>query len=100
MFAASTDQLKQAVEYQLGGEATFVQSVPVHESFKWQTIWNGSVHVFNLTDSPSGATRAYAWSSGLPDGSRRSIAVPHIPPVVGPREAVRAVISAQKKAVK
>jgi len=100
MFAASSDVLKQAVEFQLGGEATFVQSVPVHESFKWQTVWNGSVHIFNLIDSPSGATRAYAWSSGLPDGSRRCIAVPHVPPVVGPKEAVRAVITAEKKAAK
>jgi hypothetical protein len=100
MFAASSDALKQAVEYQLGGEATFVQSVPVYESFRWQTTWNGSVHIFNLVDSPSGATRAYAWSSGLPDGSRRCIAVPHIPPVVGPKEAVRAVITAEKTAAK
>jgi|SRR5882757_9992510 len=105
MFAASSDLLKQAVEFQLGGEATFVQSVPVHESFKWQTTWNGSVHIFNLhifnlVDSPSGATRAYAWSSGLPDGSRRCIAVPHVPPIVGPKEAVRAVITAEKKTAK
>src|SRR5437868_1441394 len=97
MFASSTDLLKQAVEIQLGGSATFVQSVPVHESFKWQTIWNGSVHIFNLADSPSGATRVYAWSCGLPDGSRRCVAIPHIPPVVGPKEAVRAVITAEMK---
>lgn len=93
MFESSTSQLKQAVEAQLGGEATFVQSVPVHESFKWKTIWNGSVQVFDLAGSPSGATRAYAWSSGQPDGSRRFVAVPHIPPVVGPREAVRAALT-------
>ena len=100
MFEAFTELLKQAVESQLGGRATFVQSVPVHESFKWQTIWNGSVQVFNLADSPSGATRAYAWSSGLPDGSRRCVAVPHVPPVIGPKEAFRAVITAEKKATK
>lgn len=100
MFAAPSDLLKQAVEFQLGGEATFVQSVPVYESFKWQTTWNGAVHIFDLIDSPSGATRAYAWSSGRPDGSRRLIAVPHIPPVVGPKEAVRAVITAEKMVAK
>jgi hypothetical protein len=37
MFASSPDQLKHAVETQLGGKATFVQSVPVHESLNWQT---------------------------------------------------------------
>jgi hypothetical protein len=93
MFAGSTDQLKLAVEAQHGGTAKFVQSVPVYEAFKWQTIWNGSVHVFDLAGSPTGVTRAYAWSSGLPDGSRRSVVVLHVPPVTGPREAVRASIS-------
>lgn len=96
MFEGPTDQLKRAVEAQHGGEATFVQSVPVYESFKWQTTWNGAVHVFDLAGSPTGATRAYAWSSGLPDGSRRSVVVLHNPPIVGPRDAVRAVITAEK----
>jgi len=97
MFESPTDQLKKAVEHQFGGEAIFVQSVPVHESFKWQTIWNGSVHVFDLKDCPGGITRAYAWSSGLPDGSRRCVAVPHLPPVTTPREAVRAALAGEAR---
>lgn len=98
MFSPSTDQLKQAVEAQLGGTATFVQSVPVYESSKWQTTWNGSVHVFNLADSPCGASRAYAWSSGHPDGSRRFVTVPHIPPVSSPQEAVKTSLEGGRKA--
>lgn len=85
-------ELKLAVEQQHGGTATFVQSVSVHESFRGRTVWNGSVQVFDLADSPSGAPRVYAWSHGLADGMRQCFAVLHVPPVTGPREAVRSVI--------
>ena len=91
-------ELKQAVEAQHGGTATFVQSVPIYESRNGMTVWNGVVHVFDLASSPSGAPRVYAWSYGLPDGKRRSIAILHSPPIVGPREAVKAIVKADAKA--
>jgi hypothetical protein len=100
MTEVSTDQLKQAVESQHGGNAMFVQSVPIHEEHKGQTVWNGAVQVYDLADCPSGATRAYAWSHSLPDGKRKFFAVLHIPPIVGPREAVRAAIVAEARAAK
>jgi hypothetical protein len=87
-------ELKQAVESRHGGTATHARSVPVHESFRGREIWNGVVQVFDLVDSPSGATRAYAWSYGLPDGERRVIAVLQAGSVIGPREAVRAAMVA------
>ena len=96
MSEASSDQLKQAVESQHGGIAKHIQSVPVHESHNGRTVWNGAVQIYDLTDSPSGATRAYAWSYGLEDGRRRIFAVLHAGPVTGPREAVRAAIVAEK----
>lgn len=80
------------------GKATFVQSVPIHEEHKGQTVWNGAVQVYDLADSPSGATRAYAWSHNLPDGKRRFFAVLHTGPITGPREAVRAAIVAEARA--
>jgi hypothetical protein len=43
------------------------------------------------------ANRAYAWSYERPDGKRRFVAVLHVPPVTGPREAVRAAIVAEQK---
>jgi len=98
MTEVSSDQLKHAVESQHGGKATFVRSVPIHEERKGQTVWNGAVQVYDLADSPSGATRAYAWSYGLPDGSRRFVAVLHTGPIIGPREAVRAAIVAERRA--
>ena len=90
------DQLKQAVESQHGGTARHIQSVPVHQSHNGRTVWNGAVQIYDLTDSPSGATRAYAWSDGLEDGRRRIYALLHAGPVTGPREAVRAAILAEK----
>ena len=98
MSEVSPDQLKQAVESQHGGTATFAQSVPVHEKFEGQPVWDGVVHVFDLADSSSGATRAYAWSYERPDGKRRFFAVLHMGPITGPREAVRAAIVAEARA--
>ena len=100
MTEAPRDQLKQAVESQHGGTATFVQSVPVHEKHNGQTVWNGTVTVFDLKGSPTGAFRAYAWSYELPGGKRRFFAVLHTPQIVGPREAVAAAIVAEARAGK
>lgn len=90
MTDVSHDQLRQAVETQHGGKATFVQSVPVHEKDGNQTLWNKCVAVFDLRGSTSGAFRAYAWSDELPGGQRTFFAVLHTPWIVGPAEAVRA----------
>jgi hypothetical protein len=90
-----TDQLRQVLETEHGGTATHVQSVPVYESNNGRTVWNGAVQVFDLKDSSSGATRAYASSYGLADGTRRRFAVLHAGSITGPREAVRAAVVAQ-----
>ena len=54
-------ELKKAVESQHGGTAILVQLVPVHEEHNGQTVWDGTVHVFDLVGHPT-ATRAYARS--------------------------------------
>lgn len=38
-------QLRAAVERMYGGRATFVQSVPVDETFDGKTVWVGVVYV-------------------------------------------------------
>jgi hypothetical protein len=102
MIGAMTDvpipELKRAVESQHGGTVRFVQFVPVHEEHDGQTVWDGTVAVFDLAGHPK-ATRAYAWARELSGGKRRFIAVLHIPPITGPREAVRAAIVAEQKRV-
>ena len=97
MAEIEADQLKEAVERMHGGSATLAQSVPVRETFEGKLVWEGVVHVFDLTGHPT-ATRAYAWSSPI-EGStkRRFFAVLHQPPVNSPQAAVRAAIVAEKK---
>lgn len=98
MIEVAPDELKRAVESQHGGMASFVQSVPVHETHEGKPVWDGTVHVFDLKDSPSGATRAYAWSYERDDGRRRFFAVLGMPPINSPRDAVRAAIVAEARA--
>lgn len=85
------------MESQHGGTATFIQVVPVHEEHGGQTIWDGTVHVFELAHQSDGHFRAYAWSFDRPGGLRRFFAVLHGGPISGPREAVRASILAEAK---
>ena len=99
MTEVSPDQLKQAVESQHGGTAKLAQSVPIREEFEGKTVWDGVVHVFDLAGHPQ-ATRAYAWSYERDDGKRRLFAVLHVPPITGPRDAVRAAIVAEARAAK
>lgn len=91
------DQLGAVIKSQHGGKVTFVQAVPVTESFQGKVVWEGTVHVFDLTGNPK-ATRAYAWSSPI-EGSdkRRFFAVLHVPPITSPQDAVRAAIVAEHR---
>ena len=93
-----TDDLKRSIEIQHGGAATFIEAVPIKETFNDQTVWEGVVHVFDLEGHPS-ATRAYAWSSQI-EGSktkRRFLAVLHLGGVRSPQDAIRAAIVAERR---
>ena len=91
------DQLREAIERMHGGAAAFLQSVPIRETFKSKPVWEGVVHIFDLSGHPT-ATRAYAWSSPI-EGStkRRFFAVPHTNRINSPLEAVRAAIVAEHR---
>lgn len=76
-----------------------VETVPVHEVFRGQTVWQGKVEVFDLTGHPK-AKRCYAWShrEGKNDEGERFVAVLEIPPVKSALTAVQAsIISDAKK---
>jgi hypothetical protein len=74
-----------------------MQSVPVKETFDGATVWEGVVHVFDLTGHPT-ATRAYGWSSPI-EGSdkRRFFAVLHMGGITSPLNAVQAAIVAEQR---
>ena len=86
----------QLVIHQLHGAGSkHVESVPVLETFRGQTVWDGVVEVFDLLNHLK-AKQCYAWScrDGLED---EFTAVLEIPPVVSPETAVRASIVADSK---
>lgn len=93
-------ELKRAVESQHGGKARLLQAVPVKETFEGAKVWEGVVHIFDLTGNPK-ATRAYAWSSPI-EGSdkRRFFAVLHVGAINSPVAAVRAAIVAERRGAK
>jgi hypothetical protein len=73
--------------------AAWRQTVPVHEVFRGETVWQGEVEVFDLTGHPK-AKRAYAWShrEGENDEGERFVTVLELPPVESAVTAVRASI--------
>ena len=78
--------------------ALWRETVPVHETFQGQTVWQGEVEVFDLNGHPK-AKRAYAWShrEGANDEGERFVAVLEVPPVESPVTAVRASIMADRQ---
>ena len=95
MIEVDPNQLKAAVESQHGGAAELIQSVHVKETFGGKVVWDGFVHVFEMTGD-SKIERVYAWSSPI-EGSekRRFFTVQHIGGITSPQAAVRAAIVAE-----
>jgi len=91
------ENLKKAIHNLHGCESTWVASAQVKETFQGQTVWEGSVQVFDLIGHPT-ATRCYVWSHAV-EGSdnRRFVAVLHPGPVDSPEKAVRAAIVEQHR---
>lgn len=92
MDAAGLPALLRAIRDLHGVEGQHVESVDVRETFNGQTVWEGSVQVFDLVAHPS-AKRAYAWSYPTEGSKRRYIVVLHEGPINSPVKAVRAVIA-------
>jgi hypothetical protein len=86
----------QVVEATHGCKAAHESSELVMEQFRGQTVWDGLVELFRLTDHPQ-AHRCYAWSF-IDNGEPRYVTVLELPPVNSPSTAVRAAIaSGQQK---
>lgn len=76
-----------------------VESVHVHEAFRGQVVWDGTVEVFDLIGHPT-ASQCYAWGhhAGKDDKGSRYVTVLKIPPVDSALQAVRVSIAAERKA--
>lgn len=90
-------ELQNAILNLHGCKATWIKSIPVKETFKGETVWEGVVQVFDLIDHPT-AKKCYAWSY-IVDGSEKKkfIAVLNQHPVDSPVEAVKAFIVSEYK---
>jgi len=77
-----------------GVTSTYVESVPVTETFNGETIWQGEVEVFDIRGHPK-ATRAYAWGhvTGEEDQARNYVTVLELPPVDSPQTAVKVAVA-------
>ena len=87
------EELQAAILRLHNCSATYIETVPVVETFQGETIWEGDVEVFETNDHPK-AQRIYAWGhvTGENDQARRYVAVLELPPVDSPQTAVRAGI--------
>jgi len=90
------ERLRKAIRDLRGVEGTHLRSVPVHETFQGQTVWEGIVEVFALKGHPK-AGLAYAWSYETDTGGRRYIAVLGVDPIRSAQDAGRAAVAADAK---
>jgi len=86
-------ELQDVIRRLHGAEATHIESVPVKETFKGQTVWEGIVEVFDLVGHPA-AHRVYAWANDTddPNTPRHHVTVLHLHPIKSAEDAVRAAI--------
>jgi len=84
------EELQDIIRKTHGCESRYVESVPVKETFRGQTVWEGIVEVFDLVEHPE-ASRCYAWGHHA-DKQSRYVAVLKLPPVDSPLAAVRASV--------
>ena len=92
MDAAGIPALIEAIRHLHGLEATWLESVPVHEKHEGATVWEGEVQVFAV-EHPK-ASRVYAWSHESEGGKRRFHAVLGAKPLDGAVLAVRTAVLA------
>lgn len=87
------EELRDTIRRLHGAEATHVESVPVKETFRGETVWEGIVEVFELTGHAT-AHRVYAWAHETddPDKPIRHVTVLHLHPIKSAQDAVRAAI--------
>lgn len=89
--------LQKAIKAVHGSDSRHVEAVPVRETFKGRTVWEGDVDVFDLIGHPK-AKKCYAWAYDGKTGSN-TIAVLELPPVISPLTAVQAYVMSEAEKV-
>ena len=87
---AEIEILQKAIFDLHGCKSKWVESVSVKEVFEGETVWEGTVQIFDL-EGHKNATRAYASSHRIGHSRKRKFfAVLHQEPVKSAQDAVRA----------
>jgi hypothetical protein len=92
---AGIPALQDAIRHMYGLEATWLETVPVHEVFRGKTVCKGEVEVF-FVEHPQ-TKRAYAWSHATTGIKRRFHAVLGVGVIDSPLKAVQASIVGEAK---
>src|SRR5215216_3577893 len=73
------EELQEAIRHRYHVEPIYVETIPVHEQFQGQTVWEGEVEVFDLPDLTD-ANRVYAWAyeTDQVDEPKRTVTVLHV----------------------
>ena len=97
MVEVSIEGLKDVILDLHNCDSTWIETVPVTETFQGQTVWESSVSVFDLIGHTT-ATRWYAWSHAVVGSENRCfVAVLHRGQVDSPEKAVRAAIVQEER---
>src|SRR5688572_13820532 len=89
------DRLRIAIRHLVEADPTWIRSEFVGEYTKRETIWEGEVEVFELTDHPT-AKRCYAWMDGGLD--HEMTAILESPRVKSAGDAVQAYFAHKMRA--
>jgi hypothetical protein len=87
------EELREVIRRLHGVESKHIASVPIKETFRGRTVWDGCVEIFELVGHPT-AARLYAWSHDTKDPAnpKRHVTVLHSDLITSPLLAVRAAI--------
>ena len=92
---AGTPALVDAIRHLHGVDAVWLESTPVEETFRGETIWTGTVQTFAVEHAQ--ATRVYAWSYATTGAKRQFVAILGAGPVTSAHRAVQAYIAAEAR---
>lgn len=87
--------LSDAVAAMRNCRCSHVRTATVYEMMDGQTVWQGQVEVFKLSDHPK-AKESFACGYKDDSGEMQYVAVLAVPPIMSPREAVQAAIASGK----
>lgn len=92
------EALQDAIRKAYGCNSKHIERVPIVEMFQGQTVWDGTVDVFELLGHAS-AKLAYAWGHAAHDTGKEVhiVTVLGVPPVDSPRKAVQVSIVTDAK---